>query len=408
VPAVRTFAEYVNVPVGFHWYRWHRIPFDNDYPHYLPPSEGFAEGVRELTEAGVYVMPYINGRLWDTRDKGIEDFEFTRVARPAATKDEKGEVYIEKYGANESDGSPVRLAVMCPTTATWQKRIGGICQRLFDEFGVDAVYIDQVAAMSPKLCMDKSHRHPLGGGHWWTKGYWQMLKAIRDTMPKQAMLTSECNAEPYAHVFDGYLSWTWQHDGQVPAFTAVYGGAIQCFGRAFRGQDQPTKDIGNRMRIGQQFVFGEQIGWFHPDIIHQETTAAFIRQVVGLRWKLRRYFYVGEMARPPELEGKIPKVKADWRWNNEWWVTTDAVMTGAWKLANEKKLVLLFVNVSDDPVTARFRFDGRKYDLAADRVRVQRIDAEVSQDGFSAKSPFIREIEFPPRSAWAWEVRPGK
>jgi len=35
-------------------------------------KEGFAEGVRELEEAGVFVMPYINGRLWDTRDKGTE------------------------------------------------------------------------------------------------------------------------------------------------------------------------------------------------------------------------------------------------------------------------------------------------------------------------------------------------
>ena len=36
-------------------------------------------------------MPYINGRLWDTRDRGIEDFEFSRIARPAATEDENGE-----------------------------------------------------------------------------------------------------------------------------------------------------------------------------------------------------------------------------------------------------------------------------------------------------------------------------
>ena len=59
-------------------------------------------------------MPYINGRLWDTRDKGTEDFEFTQRALPAATKDENGEPYMEAYGSKESDGSPVRLAVMCP------------------------------------------------------------------------------------------------------------------------------------------------------------------------------------------------------------------------------------------------------------------------------------------------------
>ncbi|GAI12717.1 unnamed protein product [marine sediment metagenome] len=63
----------MGVPVGVHWYSWHRIPFDDDYPHHFPVKEGFAEGVRELQEAGVFVMPYINGRLWDTRDKGSEE-----------------------------------------------------------------------------------------------------------------------------------------------------------------------------------------------------------------------------------------------------------------------------------------------------------------------------------------------
>ena len=44
---VKRFAEYLGVPVGFHWYSWHKIPFDNDYPHYFPPADDFAEGVRQ-------------------------------------------------------------------------------------------------------------------------------------------------------------------------------------------------------------------------------------------------------------------------------------------------------------------------------------------------------------------------
>jgi hypothetical protein len=63
-----------------------QIPFDNDYPHYFPPKDGFREGVAELKTAGVYPMPYINGRLWDTHDKGAGDWEFTRVALAGATQ----------------------------------------------------------------------------------------------------------------------------------------------------------------------------------------------------------------------------------------------------------------------------------------------------------------------------------
>ena len=50
-------------------------------------------------------MPYINGRLWDTRDRGNNDFQFSNLAQPAATKDEQGKPYTEVYGSKETDGS---------------------------------------------------------------------------------------------------------------------------------------------------------------------------------------------------------------------------------------------------------------------------------------------------------------
>jgi len=403
VPRVKEFANYMGVPVGCHWYNWHQIPFDNDYPHYFPVKEGFAAGVRELQEAGVFVMPYINGRLWDTRDKGTEDYQFTSVALPAATKDENGQPYTESYGSKEEDGSPVRLAVMCPATELWQNRVRDICLRLFNEYKVDAIYIDQVAAMSPKLCLDKTHGHLLGGGHWWVEGYWKMLQSIREAMPEGCMLTTECNSEPFARWFDGYLAWTWQHDGQVPAFPAVYGGAIQMFGRAYRGGE--TKDLALRMKAGQELVFGEQIGWIDPGVIHEEENAEFLRQVVRLRWQLRRYFYAGEMCRPPQLEGEIPKVRSDWQWVGEWWVTTDAVLTGAWRLPQENKLILIFVNVGDEPVSAQFHFDGSQYGIDGEQVHVTNITQEGTGEIFVAPRAFQRELNFPPRTAWAWEVK---
>ncbi len=400
--AVKTFAQFMGVSVGFHWYNWHRIPFDNDYPHYFPAKEGFADGVRELQQAGVFVMPYINGRLWDTRDKGAEDWLFTKVALPAAAKREDGSPYIETYGSKEADGSDVRLAPMCPTTKLWQDTVRDIVLRLFNEAGVNAVYIDQVAAAAPALCFDKTHGHPLGGGAWWNEGYWQMLDAIRTMMPKDRMLTTECNAEPFVRWFDGYLTWHWQHNGQVPAFAAVYGGAIQMFGRAYRGG--PTKDLALRMKAGQQLVFGEQIGWIDPNIVREKENAEFLRQVVRLRWHLRRFFYAGEMARPPKLVGNIPKVRADWQWAGEWWVETDAVLTSAWQLPRERKLVLLFVNVSDEPVTATLVFDARTYGFTTPHVRL----TEVTEDGFGSftavPAQWRRTITFSHRKAWAWLV----
>jgi hypothetical protein len=56
---------------------------------------------------------------------------------------------------------------MCPATRFWQDRVHEITLRLYNQYGVKGVSIDQIAASAARLCFDPSHGHPLGGGHWW-------------------------------------------------------------------------------------------------------------------------------------------------------------------------------------------------------------------------------------------------
>jgi hypothetical protein len=280
--------------------------------------------------------------------------------------------------------------------------VSGIVLRLMKDEGVKGVYIDQVAAAAPTLCFDKSHGHPLGGGHWWTEGYWRLMESIRRDKPADCMMTTECNGEPYIRVFDGYLTWHWQYDGQVPAFPAVYGGAIQMFGRSYGGG--PTRDLALRMRAGQQLVFGEQLGWLGPEVAREKDNGAFFRQTVRLRHRLAPYFAAGEMARPPRLEGKVPKVRGDWQWGGVDWVTTDAVLTGAWRLPSSRRLAMIFVNVSDEAVTARVHCDLAADGIDRTGVRITRLSPDDNAEAPIAAAALEREVSFPPRSAWAWEV----
>ncbi|MBU6402508.1 MAG: hypothetical protein KGS61_19480, partial [Verrucomicrobia bacterium] len=184
----------------------------------------------------------------------------------------------------------------------------------------------------------------------------------------------------------------------------VYGGAVQMFGRAYRGG--ATKDLALRMKSGQQLVFGEQIGWFDPDVISDTANADFLRDLIQLRWRLRRYFYAGQMARPPKFDRPLPTVTADWQWSGTWPVTTDAVLAGAWELPREHRLVLLFVNVSEAPVTAAVSFDPATYGLAGCKFRLTELsanpgDAAVGQAG----ERFAAPITFPARQARVWEWR---
>ncbi len=409
IAGLRKVQKEYGVPIAIHWYTWHKIPFDNDYPHYFPTADGFAEAVAEVQKDDIYVMPYINGRLWDTQDRGAEDFQFSKVALPAATKDAKGKPNVEMYGSKNPDGSRVKLAVMCPATRLWQDKVGRIVDRLFNEVGVASVYIDQISACRAEYCYDPTHGHPIGGGHWWSAGYWEMMDRIREKMPQRCMVTSECNAEPFVRHFDGYLTWHWQNQDQVPAFAAVYGGAIQIFGRAYRrGQKSPEEyRLACRMKAAEQLRFGEQIGWFHDGQALEKDLLPFYRQVVALRWKFRRYFYTGEMARPPKLTGDIPQVSADWRWGRGRVITSPAAGSGAWRIPATKKVVLFFTNVVDKTVAATLDFDASEYGLAAATVRITPYDGTARPGKPLESSKRVQQtLMLPAKSAVAWELEP--
>jgi len=399
VEPVKKFAEYMGVPTALHWYNWHVIPFDNDYPHYFPYKKGFPEGVKALQQAGVRVMPYINGRLWDT---DLDDFKNNAVR--FCTKDEKGQPYIETYG------SGAKLCPMCPTTGLWQRTVQDLVLRLVSpEVNVDAVYIDQVAAATPRLCFDRTHGHLLSGGHWWnTGGYWPMLENLQNRMsqlyPDKA-LTTECNAEPYAHIFDGYLTWHFQYQDQIPLFAAIYGGKIQLFSRAYQGDS--WKGLAMRMKTGQALVFGEQLGWISPRVLSDDESAAFLRRMARLRYALRDYLAKGEMARPPLLKGNIPTVTADWQWWGKRLVTTPAILSGAWR-AKDGRLALIFVNVSDAAQSAELDFDAGQYDLdGSPFLTVTPRTEDGAGEPVREKKRFLRSIKLKPHDAIAFEISPG-
>ena len=59
----------LGTPVAYHVYNWHHIPFNVEYPHFMPPKEGTVEGFKKLRNEDIYIMPYINAVSWETEDK---------------------------------------------------------------------------------------------------------------------------------------------------------------------------------------------------------------------------------------------------------------------------------------------------------------------------------------------------
>ncbi|RUA00719.1 MAG: hypothetical protein DSY89_06065, partial [Deltaproteobacteria bacterium] len=64
---IALFQDDLDIPVGIHWYRWNDKEFDDDYPDYFPERDGMSALIDDIQQSGnAAVMPYINGRLYDT------------------------------------------------------------------------------------------------------------------------------------------------------------------------------------------------------------------------------------------------------------------------------------------------------------------------------------------------------
>ncbi len=343
----------LGVPSCVHLYDWHKNPYDNDYPHYFPVKDAMPTVVRRLQDKGFKVMPYINGRLWDTRDRGLEDWKWSVEGKPGCTKDRHGEPFIETYSSKESDGSSVRLSIMCPTTAVWQNKVTENVDTLLGKYNVDGVYIDQIGAAAPYLCEDRTHSHRPGGGTWWCEHYRNLLDHVSRVTPDRKMITTECNADPYTRSLDGFLTWLWVRDNEVPAYSTVYAGLVCMFGRHYDALPMDEND-GQRIVCTESLLFGDQMGWIMPERFMKMPCRDYYCRLVRTRVANTEFFVSGRVMRPPHIEddGKMLFTDKD-KESPEHILKHQATFAGAWQ--KDGKELYIFCNASENAVNAKIK-----------------------------------------------------
>lgn len=349
----------LGVPIGYHIYNWHKIPFNNDYPHFLPAKAGFREKVKLLQDNNIHCMPYINARLWDIRDKENEDFSFTKEAYASAIKKSDGSLDIRSFESHEKDGSLCELAMMCPSTAVWKNKISEVVKKIEYDIGADAVYLDQISGSLPILCFDKNHNHLPGGGKWWMKEYELTLQRFNAERRENNAYVVECNAECYMKGVDGFLTWIWLHSNQVPAFSAVYAGFVTMLGRNTNGKKK-NDVLFFKANTAQSLLYGQQLGWCNADVVNDKSKFEFLKKMVLLRYENSELFSKGRLLRPPVVKSDI----ADEVTGPAMSFTDDYVirhvMSGAWR--TKEGLVKIFVtNIADIEAHFEIKFSQSEY-----------------------------------------------
>jgi hypothetical protein len=337
--------DYFGVPLGFHWYNWQEADFDTKYPHFFPAKAGVGPLAKGMVDMGLAVMPYINARIVDQSNA-----DFPALVPYAAKRNLQGRLYSERYG------NRVKQAAMCPSTRFWQDTIASNVQNLVTGLGVNAVYIDQIAAAPPCLCFDKAHGHPLGGGSWWVDGYRQMLRKIRSiarSSGRNVIITSECTAEPFMDGLDAFLVVTERSQRSIPMLPAVYAGYTLYFGSEEGALDRLT-DEQFMMEMGRDFLWGDQNGWFGFSLFRPENAQkkAYLRTLAQARVAGLKYLAEGELVGLFD-DGSESGYQA-----------VPYVQGSIWK-AEDGSLGLVIANYRNQNSTLAYALDPRTYGLRA-------------------------------------------
>lgn len=331
--------EYFELPFAVEYINWFG-KFDRDYPHHHANPRHYL-WIQDIRKMGINVVPYTNGRLWETLDRRDTDYRYTSHGVPDAVKLADGSVVTEKYhGAT--------FGVMCPACENWRNELKALAGRVLG-LNADGMYMDQIGAARPRLCFDPSHPHAPGDpDSWYMQGYRKLLLDLHKLYP-QAVWTTEDNSEPYVGLMHGMLSWRWMIDGNVPLYPLCYSGRTEMVGRSFGGEDPDALAV----KLFQQWMQGEQLGWCGVEFLASPPRAKFrlqVKQAMHLRRGMLDFFQRGMPDRTPEVSPQTFR-RLKWGVVGDQFVSTPAIAVRAWKL--EKTRLVLMVNQTGLP--RRFR-----------------------------------------------------
>ncbi|MGM0529106.1 MAG: DUF6259 domain-containing protein [Bacteroidota bacterium] len=357
----------LDVPIALHWYNWHHVLFDNEYPHYLPALPGFKERVKELIDAGAIIVPYINGLSADSKISDWDKFD------PHAIKDESGGLHQHFYW----DGAG-RLTPMCPNQVYWHDEITSLVDSIINCYGVNGIYIDEVSCNSHELCFNKNHRHTMGGGRYWADGWRDFYRKVLNVAHRNGrdiVITSESANEIFYDLVTANLFTGRPTDYEIPMLQVVYSGYTLFYGSSC---DFKKSDRFFNFWVGQGFINGVQIGWMNFDLFKEpqyKKKVDFFKQCGKYRMVTQKFHTFGRLLRPVYPENKIPVFEEEFRGGGTHTGTVPSVEARLWQ-AEDGHLAVFIVNYVNSKISFSYSIDLSRYGLKADRYQLTEITPE--------------------------------
>lgn len=339
-PGVSNFVAKVrrrfpDVKFACEWTKWGNQPFDTNYPEMLPFRKGVDDVMAFGTKAGLPLMPYTNGRLWDTEQASWY------YARKDCTMSETGEPNLEKYGRT--------FGVMCPASEGWQDCFSDYMIKLCEKVRCGMVYIDQIGCSRPKLCFDPAHGHPLGGGTWWVDGCREIMGRIHAALSANGVpITSEGANECYLDVIDGCQLACRPKAEDIPFYTYVYGGYSTYFASEL---DFDTEFVPFWAIYARATAWGVASGLSYswPLNSGKERFGAAFADCARFREKAKEFLAYGHFTGDVKFDVEPAKFSTSWpgRHGSVYTGEFPEVYGAAWLNADDTRRAVVLVNMTD-------------------------------------------------------------
>ncbi len=358
----------LGVPVAYHVYNWHEIPFNIEYPHFLPARQEFLDHAQELRDNGIYVLPYINATSWEMNDADAgHEINFSNEGHKHGVVTEDGNFFVAKYPQYTKTGKESLLVPICGSSDKWHTIFEKLSREMEATLPIDGIYYDEVSANPGVPCFNKSHNHLPGGGNYRVTGYNAMMRKINAEKPKGNFNFSECNAEAFMKSFDGYLTWMWVDAGQVPAFPAVYAGYIQMLGRCTHGVKKDDFEF-FKYCTANSLTYGQQLGWYKADIVYSDRHMEFLRNCTDVRYKYTKLFNGGKMLRSATVKCDLPKLHTTAGLWFEGEIVSEQIATGSWAMRDGSKTVIFAVNMAETSAEFELTFSAKEYGITKNNL----------------------------------------
>jgi hypothetical protein len=319
---------------SFHWYYWHHAPFDTKYPEYLPAKEGFKDIIKLTQSKGSHIMPYINGRLWDTTTVSYREKrgDLAVVLKQDLTP------LVEVYASKAPN------AVICPSSAQWSAIMVDLTERIQGgNLGTDGLYFDQVASARALPCYNASHGHPVGGGSFWYETYLQLFKKVRAVLKPGQIISTEQNAEPYLDMFDLFLMVNYPQGKEynpVPLYSLIYADRALLYGFYIYNKNDSSFRLKNALTL----LWGAQLNGGRTSFVladAMKSNAQFLLDLATFRKSQHDLFNGGQLMKEIHPLGDNPTLTIP-----NWGSTSAAVRGALWK-SKEGKYAVLLVNIDN-------------------------------------------------------------